>query len=235
MARKLALLLALLFVVAGGCGCTGERQEEDMSVNINEQALSYMEEKYGEPFLYARATGDSMSGTHTLMVSCESLPGREIQVEIANFRSENPVFMDNYLAIKYEADTRSFLRTCAENAFGNAEVFYSASAEGQSASLPSDADFYEYLADRRASLNATVEVNGTGIDPAELDKQCYEFGALVSRNGSKFYLTVVGVSSEEFGALDERDVHLIIGRETFLYCGWVSNFDEEIKVVRDGT
>lgn len=236
MARKWLALLALLVVMASGC--TGEQRGTEMetsgSVNINDQALSYMEEKYGEPFAYVRPAGDSMSGAHQLMVSCESLPGREIQVEIADFRSDNPAFMDNYLAIKYEADTRAFLQDCAESAFGNAETFYSAADGGQSSVLSGDADFVTYLADQRISLNATVEVNGSGTDTATLEAKSIQLGQQAAAYGSRIYLTVIAVSGEEFGLLNMGELNQKVTQNDFIYCSRVSNFYGEIAVEQAG-
>ena len=236
MARKWVTLLATLFIIAALCGCSEDRQEEGMekSGNIIDQALSYMEEKYGESFTYVRPAGDSFSGTYMLMVSCESLPEREIQVEIADFQSDNPVFMDNYLALKYEADTRSFLQTCAEEAFGRAEVFYSAANGGQSASLPGDASFSAYLEDRRVSLTATVEVDGSGTDNVDFEARCVRLGKLATERGLRVYLTVIAVSNEEFGLLDMSEINRKILGEDFIYCNWVSNFDAEIDVEQAG-
>ena len=175
-----------------------------------------------------------MSGTHKLMVSCGSLPEREIQVEIADFRSDKPVFMDNYLAVKYEADTREFLKNCAESVFGTAEVFYSAADGGQSSTLSGDADFVTYLADQRVSLNATVEVNGSGTDTATLEAKSVQLGQLATGHGSRIYLTVLAVSREKFGLLNAGDLNRTVSKNDFIYCSRVSNFYGEISVERVG-
>lgn len=234
MARRWLALLALLVVMASGCA--GERKGADVEKrgNINDLALSCMEEKYGEPFAYVRPAGDSMSGTRKLMVSCESLPEREIQVEIADFRSGNPVFMDNYLAVKYEADTRAFLKDCAESAFGTAEVFYSAADGGQSSALSGDADFVTYLADQRVSLNATVEVDGSGTGEADLEAKSIQLGQLAAGHGSRIYLTVLAVPHEKFGLLNAGDLNRTVSQNDFIYCCRVSNFYGEISVERVG-
>ncbi|MDE5590689.1 MAG: hypothetical protein K2J60_16375 [Acetatifactor sp.] len=138
----------ILFVVLslGGTGCTQKEPRQ----NSNDAALQYMEQKYGEKFEYVAPWGDSMTGNHELLVSCESLTGKDILVKISNYKSENRVFQDNYLAVKYCEETVGFLSQCANEVFGDSKIDYNVAKHALSPELPADASFEEYFADEGA-------------------------------------------------------------------------------------
>ena len=199
----------------------GSENNGAVKVSIDNQALGYMEKKYGEPFQYVSPSGDSLSGTHALIVSCESLPGAEILVEVQNFRSEeNRVFTDNYLAFKYEDQTREFLRNCASDVFGDVEVFYNVTEAGLSPDLPADADFAQYLADSKAPLQAWIEVKGNGFSSKN---QMQVFSDLISEKNSHYYFTVMVVQDGEFGLLDRDALSRKWVDQTFVCCAEINN------------
>jgi len=107
-----AILCAALLLGGSGCIQNGTTQ------NINVVALAYMEKKYRENFEYAFPYGDSMTGTHQLLVTCASFPEQNILVRIENYRREDKVFLDNYVAVKYREETIGFLQDCANQVFG---------------------------------------------------------------------------------------------------------------------
>lgn len=53
--------------------------------DINSLAIDYMEDKYGEQFIYVEAYGDSMDGTRSFFVVSESFPDEKILVEIEDY------------------------------------------------------------------------------------------------------------------------------------------------------
>ena len=203
---------------------SGHTESGGGRVNINNQALAYMEAKYGEPFTYVGAAGDSLSDTHKLLVSCQSMPEKKVLVEIEQFRSENPVFMDNLLAVKYEQKTRDFLLECAVHVYGEADVFYTATEEGQSPKLSGDASFSEFLADTRVPLIAAIEIKDSSRTS---DTQSEELGRLLSASGANIYITLVAVDDNEFGTLDREALNEKRGSN---YCVRISNLDGNIQI-----
>ena len=80
----LAAMLAAILTM-GGYGCMEAEKNNEYSEyrGTFDGALEYMEQRYGEKFTYVKTHGSFMSYTHRgIMVSCESLPGKEIYVSI---------------------------------------------------------------------------------------------------------------------------------------------------------
>jgi hypothetical protein len=75
--KKTIMAIISILMMIGGCGCMGFG-------DINRGALAYMEQKYGEKFEYLKPTGSMMpvKDTRKILVSGESLPGKEIVMVI---------------------------------------------------------------------------------------------------------------------------------------------------------
>lgn len=168
--------------------------------NINDSAIAYMENKYGEKFEYAGAWGNSMSTTHELLVTCGSFPGQQILVQIENYRDDNKVFLDNYLAVKYKDETFAFFKNCASRTFGDAKVFYDVVMNGLSAQLPASASFNEYIADTRVLLPVMVGVKKSSFSTKE---NAESVGNLAAEKGTNFILSIVFVDDEEYETINE--------------------------------
>jgi hypothetical protein len=184
-----AVLVAALLL--GGVGCMGNRQE-----NINDDALAYMEQKYGEKFEYVSPWGSSYTGTHQLFVKCKSIQSEEILVEVEKTESGN-TFRDNMLAVKYQQDTKDFLLQCAETIFGQAKILYEPTQECQSESLPATASFAEYLADTRAAIMPTIVVKTSALSSKD---QADELAQLIAASGVRFLISLSVVSDSDYEA-----------------------------------
>ena len=94
--------------------------------NPNREALTYMEKKYGEKFSYIGPHGSTNgSKTSSILVSCESLPGKEILVTYTRLDGGGFEFHDNYMAYYFEDDVRDLLEETAEKIYGECKAFYS--------------------------------------------------------------------------------------------------------------
>lgn len=171
--------------------------------DINTLALEYMEQKYGEPFEYAAPTGDSMSGTHALLVRCQSLP-EAVYVEVENYRKPaERVFRDNYIAVKYKQETIDFLLEYAKAKFSEANVFYSVVRSGLSLDLPADAGFERFLKDSSVLLYATLEVKDDGGSYRELAEK---MANQITETGTRFRIILVVVAPDDFGVYTEDEL-----------------------------
>jgi hypothetical protein len=226
---KRAIIPAILFAVLllGGYGCMqNDPVRNEPARNINDAALSYMEQKYGEEFEYAAPWGNSMSGTHELIVSCASLPGQEIVVQIENYKRDDKVFRDNYLAVKYRQQTADFVNDCAVEVFGRATIFYEAANDGLSSSLPADASFDEFLADTRVPLGVMIEVKASDLSSRE---QAEKVAKLIAERSAGFYLTLVAVDDDVYGALDRKSLNERIPSRQFVECASITWLDGELR------
>ncbi len=126
--------------------------------SVNELALEYLEQKYGEKFEYAAPSGASYTGTRTFLATCESFGDRHIVVEIENFRDEEKrVIRDNYLVVKYEDEMSDYLSKLANDQFGECKVWHG-NNHTSSANLPANASFDEFLKDPSNQLFGEIVV-----------------------------------------------------------------------------
>lgn len=204
-----------------------QHDNKDNKLNANELALAYLEEKYGETFYFSAPYGDSMTGTRSLLATCNSFPDQHIVVQIENFKGDDKVFRDNYLAVKYQAETIDFLRSCVSDVYPNNNIYYNVSKTCQSANLSADSSFEEYLADGRAELIMMLELKAsefTGTEP---------FNDIISRiteSCNHMTLTVVVVDDSIFGTLDRAGLNKRISHRDYVAQATVYIDSDGVKI-----
>ena len=194
--------------------------QDSSAQNINEAALAYMEQKYGEKFEYVTPWGNSLSGTHELIVSCLSLPGQEIVVQVENYKKADKIFRDNYLAVKYQQQCTDFFKENAVKVFGEAEVFYTAPVDGLSTDLPVNASLKQYLADTRARLVILVEIKESNYNA---ESQLGEVASLIGNYGTRYLLKIVIVKDGDYGSYNAASLEEVIGKKESAWCAIIDN------------
>ena len=226
--RKVTALVLIATITMGVNGCmrniTGQKKRQ----NINDAALEYMEQKYGEKFEYVAPWGDSMSGTHELLVKCDSFPEQNILVEIENYRSDDKVFSDNYLAVKYFEDTIGFLIGCANQVFSEATVVYDINKAALSSDLPANATFEEFLADTRVPLITAVVIKTNDFSSEE---QAQELAKLIAESSVDFHLTIAVVDDEDFGAYNRKTLNELISSKKLVDRASIRKHGDDIRIV----
>ena len=218
MAKNVIIAVILIIaILVGGSGCMFNKQNPGQSnPDTSELALAYLENKYGEPFTHVGPWGNSMTGTREFLVSCNSLPGENIVVQVENFRdAENMIYRDNYLAVKYKEDTMAFFRDCAAKYFENCRVVYEVSSQCQSADLPASADLSAYLADGNAKMVMMVEISAGSFTGKE---QIADMIAELETVCGNTVLTVVVVSDDVYGTLTRKELSDLISLEKYECC-----------------
>lgn len=218
MKRELILIFSL-GILLGVSGCMGKK-------GVNEAALAQMERKYGEKFTYAGPYGDSMSGTRQFMASCASLDGL-VLVEAENFRKGPVTYRDNYLAVRYRAETETFLRGCAEAEFGEAKVTYEVRPLALSEDLPANADLEQYLMEGGVPLSFIIEVK-EGDFTAE--DQVLHTAERIAGSGAQFYMTLMVMEKEDYGTMDRKELNSAISHGGFVHCAKVEELGEGIQM-----
>lgn len=208
MAKKIIIISAIVAaIMLGGTGCTMNRLYKDNRLAI-ERGLKYMQEKYGEEFTRVAPYGDSMSGTKEFLVTCASLPGEEILVQIENYRTDDPIFRDNYLAVKYRSQVIDILKKSAAVQGANVNVHYEVRMDGQSENLSANATFEEFLLDGRAQTVAMIEMKASEyVDRAQIER----IGQGCTTNNSNMNLLIVVVDDEVFGTMNRSELNSFIG------------------------
>jgi hypothetical protein len=196
--------------------------------NINDVALSYMEQKYNEKFEYSAPYGNSMTGTHQLLVQCAGYPGENILVRIENYKHEEErVFLDNYLAVKYRKDTTAFLLSCANQVFGESTVFYDVANQGLSPDLPVSATLNEFLADTRVPLNIMIEVKVSNFTS---ESQAQLVAERIAAYGTYYYLSIVILDDSVYGTHNNKTLEARMATDDFIYCAKITRLDDEIQI-----
>ena len=217
---KRFFILTVLFVLISliGTGCLQKKTSQgNNGRNTNDAALEYMEQKYGEKFEYEAPWGDSMTGTHELLVRCESLKGKDIVVAVSNYKSEDRVFQDNYLAVKYYDETVGFLNKCANDVFGDSKVYYDVARSALSPELPADASFEEYFADESGFISAYIAVKASSFTSEEQDEKVME--PILEACGARYIgVLLVVVDDAEYEILEEETLTKKISRRQFVHC-----------------
>jgi hypothetical protein len=225
--KKFGVLSLATIILLGVSGCMetnnnpNNNSQGSNNQNINDVAIEYMENKYGEKFEYSAPYGNSMTGTHELLVTCESLSNQQILVQIENYRSEDKIFRDNYLAVKYHQQTVDFIHDCAVKHFGEAEVFYEATKDGLSTELSANASFNEYLADTRVPLNFSI---GTKASLFTSEEQAEKLAEALAVYGTRYIAVLASVADEDYGKSGEDDSMNFVKRVQ------LTKLDENIEI-----
>jgi len=196
--------------------------------HVNTMALSHMEQKYSEKFEYSGPWGNSLSGTREFLVTCESLSNQSILVQIENFNQEARVFRDNYLAVKYQAETIEFFQNASINVFNETTVFYDVFKDGLSPDLPANAKLSEFLADTRVPLIIMIEVRASEFVSEE---QAEKVAQLIAASGACFYLTIVAVEDSSFGTFDRESLGEQIAMRHFVRCVQITRLNGDMRTV----
>ena len=94
MKKIMIAMLCIIAIIMGGTGCMlNYLFNQSKTRNANELALSYMEKKYGEPFVCAAPYGNSLSGTKEILVTCDSLADQKVLVQVENYKSNERVLL----------------------------------------------------------------------------------------------------------------------------------------------
>lgn len=170
MIKRIVAVLTMLGLILSLCGCARPFSNS----SINDVAIEHMEQKYEEPFSYAGAAGNSLSGTHQLYVRSYNLTDKRIMVKIDDYRSKDRTFRDNYLMVKYEPDLRESLLAAAKAEFPDVELFLSVADVTPQADFPPDATMEEVLQDQNSYVYATIEVPVDYLESKEQPNESQE-------------------------------------------------------------
>ena len=202
--KKLGGLSLAVIILLGVSGCMeiNNNSQDGNIQNINDAAIKYMENKYGEKFEYSEPYGNSMTGTRELLVTCASLPNQKILVQVENYKQSNKIYRDNLIAIKFRQQTVDFIQDCADKQFGEAKVFYDVARDGLSPNLSANASFNEYLSDARVTLNISIRTKASLFTS---EKQAIQLADALAAYGTHFITVLSSVSDEDYGKSNENE------------------------------
>ena len=194
--------------------------------NINEAALAYMEQKYGEEFEYVSPWGSSGAnkGTVQMLVKCTTFTD-EILVEV-NFIESKRIFSDNYVAIKYKSETNRLLQSSLDNFFVKSFGLCNISMKTLSPNLSADATFEEYCSDTDSSISATIVIPNSIFEELSVEKFAKKFAD--SRMGATIRL--LAVEDNIYDSLAADNIENVITQESYQYLAVLIIYDGNVQI-----
>ncbi len=201
-------------------------KKEQNQLNINDAALAYMEQKYGEKFEYVGPWGASYAnqGVRQMLVKSSSLPD-EILVEAAG-SSDEYVFTDNYLAIKYKPEMISAIQTAADQSFGASFVVYDVLMQTLDPELSADSSFEEYSTNPESGIAAIVAVSADVFEESLVQEFSESFGEL----GIIAQLSFVALDSEQYSSRETINIDDVIGQKKYRYFALININDDGVTI-----
>lgn len=185
--------------------------------NVNDLALDYLADKYGEEFKYYAPDGSSYTGTRTFLATCESLGDFKVLVQIENYKNEDRVISDNYLSGKYKEETYSYFKSIVDEVFSDNKVYYEPFSKALSADLSADSTFEEYLADVNGAFSVVIVTNQSNCsDKAQLTEVIDKFSSSVP--ASLLSILLVVVTDAEYEDINEDKARSIAVYEKYVCC-----------------
>jgi len=178
-----AMVAVMLFANSGCNSCVMGVLVDLSNIPVNE-ALAYMEEKYGEKFEYIGSGGGlSVPGSRNILVSCESLPGSEILVTIESKGNEK-VYYDNFMEHYFKEPLKNYLSNIAKNYFD--EFTFSVGMGGTSiGSTYPGMELDEYLHNEHHFIRGNIKIGES--DEETIREFVYE----LKRIGIQFWLNIL--------------------------------------------
>jgi len=188
-----AVLLAALATLV--CGCVEKRDSLREYNERNNGALAYMKQKYREKFEYVR---DSPGGGaafipnkgRKILVSCESLPGKEICVHIQP-RGKKEIYYDNYMRYHFEDQVNEFVIDIAKSYFDEVTFKESISETQIDSSIDLRTKFEEYILSEYYFVRGSMEVGGAN------EETIREFAEELVGRGIQFSIGINIPSADE--------------------------------------
>jgi hypothetical protein len=209
MVKKLVFTAMIHAVLLGGC-TTMEIQQSNQS--LREEILAHLQEKYGEEFIYVGPWGTTFSPGKQMIVATADKPERHIIVDAAD---DGSIVRDNYLAMKFENETRAVFTEIAARVFGEVRLFYTPPTASQSIDISPDASLELFLADTEAWHPVLVVVSKNHFVSKE---QAQEAAQQYAATGGYFFLTVLVVENDAYENDELEQFNDRITQNNFIHC-----------------
>lgn len=170
------------------------------SGNINDIGVKYVEDKYNDNCEYAGPYGDSITGTHQLLVKCDKLQ-KNIIVKIENYKHKlKRKFSDSYLTAKYERDIFHFIKEQVKNAgLGESNIYGNFSYIITNAKA--NITFEKFLTLNQNEYSFYIEIKKSNfLDEEQIEK----LKNLLAENNLQFQSHILIIDDDNFGSYTEK-------------------------------
>ena len=184
--------------------------QTEPSQNINDRALLHMQEKYGEEFTYLSPWGNRMTGNREFLASCNSLPGQPVLVRIENYKSDTPVFGDNYWTEYFKQETIDYFQEVANEVFSESIIHYQTNKSNVTDALGVGTVFEDYYCDPSTQIVVYIEVKASVYTSED---QFSQFFAKLRGSQGKIMVSVIVVDDSVYGTLDHSEISTLTYQE----------------------
>ena len=179
--------------------------------NATGAALDYLEQRYGQEFVYSGPWGVGYTNLSVKQFLARPVEEQRDVLVRAAYEDDGYTFQDNYLAVKYESQMRERLQNTADAAFERSVVFYDVSYVTLSGDLPADASFEEYCRDDLSGILGSVAISDAGFR----QEQLRQFGQLVQDTGIHGLFRVAVLNDSQMDNLDREKFDNIAGNKDY--------------------
>ena len=208
MKRKHSFLVFFVFfLVIGVCGCMKGQSKTD-------RMLAYINSKYPEDtFTFDHVTGGHIgSNVTTAIVRSEKYPDSAIRV-FCTVVEKTESFSDTYLSVKYENQTREYLRGIFESLYGpDCYVSYKPSDIGVTKNESAKTSFEAYLAEPSSGIQFQAIVK---YFPEDKDETLSQVKAALSDITASGYILYIRDPSV---VLDDSTAKEIVNKQAYDAC-----------------
>ena len=153
-------------MLTGAIGC-------EMKENaLYKYMVSHMKETYDDTFEFVTSYGGSAgSSIHSIYVRSERYPQTLVSVNCIITKGKD-LFYDNYLAVKYEEQTRNLLNQIMKNYGTEILLFYVPANQAYYENGSDSISFGEFLQEKSSSITYTVLVkNNYSLDQERIEEK----------------------------------------------------------------
>lgn len=157
--------------------------------------LSVLQQKYGEEFTFKAWSWEKYgSNNKNAYVTCESMPG--VEIEVYQRETDNAMtYYDDYMAYKYKSRFQEDLQRFTDQIYPNAKVIFMVDSSTFPLDMGMGMTYDEILQDKDTVLSVTILVKCDSDDPQK-EEHLEEFRQLLEDNSVRVNGTLIYTSDE---------------------------------------
>lgn len=157
--------------------------------------LSVLQQKYSEEFTFKAWSWEKYgSNNKNAYVTCESMPG--VEIEVYQRETDNGMtYYDDYMAYKYKSRFQEDLQRFTDQIYPNAKVIFMVDSSTFPLDMGMGMTYDEILQDKDTVLSVTILVKCDSDDPQK-EEHLEEFRQLLEDNSVRVNGTLIYTSDE---------------------------------------
>lgn len=157
--------------------------------------LSVLQQKYGEEFTFKAWSWEKYgSNNKNAYVTCESMPG--VEIEVYQRETDNGMtYYDDYMAYKYKSRFQEDLQRFTDQIYPNAKVIFMVDSSTFPLDMGMGMTYDEILQDKDTVLSVTILVK-CDSDDLQKEEHLEEFRQLLEDNSVRVNGTLIYTSDE---------------------------------------